>query len=104
MRISDWSSDVCSSDLGQRRQLELDDGDEQLHRENEEGEDDDRPGEQQHRDNEEIVEEGRKAHEFGDLLEQRPCGLEPNSGETAGLQQIIEIGRASCRERVCEYV
>src|SRR3546814_2677891 len=26
MRISDWSSDVCSSDLGEQRTIELDDG------------------------------------------------------------------------------
>src|SRR3546814_10258988 len=91
MRISDWSSDVCSSDLevgpyaddhgehhdldarrhdiaehtfseeagavpqrewhqdeaGQRGQLELDNRHEHLHREDEEGDDHDRPGEQQ---------------------------------------------------------
>src|SRR3546814_1646686 len=62
MRISDWSSDVCSSDLGQRAVC-------------------------------------------------RDIGVQPEVQE--GLRQLgavprrgspVEIGRASCRERVCQYV
>src|SRR3546814_659485 len=30
--------------------------------------------------------------------------LDPVSGGTRGLRQLLEIGRASCRERVCKYV
>src|SRR3546814_10611093 len=64
MRISDWSSDVCSSDLAGPRLDRVDDV----------GRDDVRRGE--------------------GLLGQRPdSALFPSS-----------IGRASCRERVCQYV
>src|SRR3546814_16052400 len=65
MRISDWSSDVCSSDLVHIRRLRAAVF---LH----------------HRG---ITREGTE-HLFRDL---------------AGLH-IAEIGRASCRERVCQYV
>src|SRR3546814_2898858 len=71
MRISDWSSDVCSSDLVRRR-------------------------------------EG----------EQLPVAIElgvPSGGQVAAKARLVErvgtldravgqIGRASCRERVCQYV
>src|SRR3546814_3548492 len=74
MRISDWSSDVCSSDLGGGAPLrgrtapaaavfgEI--GDEAVHR-----------------------------GEIGGIDER-----------TAGAPATDEIGRASCRERVCQYV
>src|SRR3546814_3676956 len=85
MRISDWSSDVCSSDLLVRR---LSQG------------------------------EGLPADLAGRLAWQRPypagveealrkelreshCGLLP---EAALGGMLKEIGRASCRERVCQYV
>src|SRR3546814_4740310 len=91
MRISDWSSDVCSSDLQQPLGLERfldeigraapDRGDRSIKvavaRDH------------QHRD--------RRIAPF-DLVEQvepvQPRALEPD----------VEIGRASCRERVCQYV
>src|SRR3546814_3475639 len=83
MRISDWSSDVCSSDLPERRQdvgrqVQLDravvelDVELALRR---------LPG------------EGRG--DFGG----HGFGTQPVAG--AGQH---EIGRASCRERVCQYV
>src|SRR3546814_10512406 len=88
MRISDWSSDVCSSDLGQ-------------------GAEGDGPR------------AGRQRRMAG-LREVHPR-TQPRDGEaqrltaSAGLHRIaeagtaeqrgeFEIGRASCRGRVCQYV
>src|SRR3546814_6756287 len=67
MRISDWSSDVCSSDLASLLQL--------------------------------IAGGCRNRHPdvvdgFGPLL----------SGHHDVFVRGFEIGRASCRERVCQYV
>src|SRR3546814_4670346 len=115
MRISDWSSDVCSSDLeeagavpqrewhqdeaGQRGQLELDNRHEHLHREDEEGDDHDRPGEQQHGDRQEIVEEGLEPHQLRDLLEQWPRRREARARQrseehTSELQSLMRISYA----------
>src|SRR3546814_7518287 len=71
MRISDWSSDVCSSDLA---------ADEIARHRN--GEHDDDPG----------AFAGDDVHRPGKQAVARP-------GRT-----IDEIGRASCRESVCQYV
>src|SRR3546814_9669394 len=85
MRISDWSSDVCSSDL----------------------EEDDH-----------NIAEGLPADEEQDRRQRRGRTAEPvdrrnaEEGEqiieqpVARMEQIApdEIGRASCRERVCQYV
>src|SRR3546814_7946526 len=62
MRISDWSSDVCSSDLGGDRRVAA------VHRE--------------------------------DILGQ----IVGADRQEIGLSGEQEIGRASCRERVCQYV
>src|SRR3546814_3162256 len=73
MRISDWSSDVCSSDLDHRR------GQGGIHVGDHEG--------------------APVAHP----LEQRILGVTVE----AVLEhecRVDEIGRASCRERVCQYV
>src|SRR3546814_1039912 len=84
MRISDWSSDVCSSDLLARvaRDLEAEVG--RVAR--------DVPGAQ-------------AAFAVQPLLQ---LGLDPGHGDVAGqpvAQEALEqIGRASCRERVCQYV
>src|SRR3546814_8564684 len=98
MRISDWSSDVCSSDL-QRRQTEaahlsiagrvvnqvltiaairdrIDTADALL---------------KEDLRNVDLTEKRRKAGE-GTLV------------EVLNAQSQYEIGRASCRERVCKYV
>src|SRR3546814_1003866 len=68
MRISDWSSDVCSSDLGGSvRSCDL---------------------EHQPRRQDDGDEEG-----------------EQHRGRGVGWDRAhIKIGRASCRERVCQYV
>src|SRR3546814_4955604 len=79
MRISDWSSDVCSSDLlpPERRQSTL--------------------LESVHRPGEVIVEE------MGEPRHAEARGVEfVKVGELAF--EDVQIGRASCRERVCQYV
>src|SRR3546814_7260130 len=86
MRISDWSSDVCSSDLG--GQLELDQRHEKLDRENEEGEDDQRPGEQEAGDLDEVLEERPVAHQVGDGVEQRTARVEAGLSDLAGAHQV----------------
>src|SRR3546814_4186466 len=99
MRISDWSSDVCSSDLvvggmaGCRGQ---------------------------HVVVESVVEPGQPdtvaeiAHQHGkrrqgDCDDQpfkvnAPIEVAPEPGADAAVDAGHEIGRASCRERVCQYV
>src|SRR3546814_7935686 len=59
MRISDWSSDVCSSDL-QKQAGDLD----------------------------EVLEERDVAHQVGDGFEQRPSGVEPGLGDAARPHEI----------------
>src|SRR3546814_4374408 len=70
MRISDWSSDVCSSDLPEVR-------DRYIHR---------------------AMNARRIAGRPGSALRHENHPL-PDRGDSA-----MEIGRASCRERVCQYV
>src|SRR3546814_10793034 len=70
MRISDWSSDVCSSELGERHQ-----------------------------------EAKKRAEQDGGKRARRHIARVV-AWRGAGKQGIEhdEIGRASCRERVCQYV
>src|SRR3546814_5161055 len=85
MRISDWSSDVCSSDLdlvahrglGLRRRADEDDA-----------------GGVQRLDELRVLREEAEAgvHRFGAALLRRRD------------DPVDQIGRASCRERVCQYV
>src|SRR3546814_2532005 len=97
MRISDWSSDVCSSDLMMalliaRGEMKAD---------------------------EEIISEGITGSLFsGRMVDRTKVGsfdaFIPEISGTAyltGLHQFLidpedpqQIGRASCRERVCQYV
>src|SRR3546814_9931037 len=100
MRISDWSSDGCSSDLRRRRPQ---------------------------RQAEELVAAGVRLEGEGDVLadlqaahvEYRAealhhlmgaaaidavAGEDANQRVAAGDGHHPEIGRASCRERVCQYV
>src|SRR3546814_7153982 len=76
MRISDWSSDVCSSDLVGPFDPREDDG---------------------------LVLPGLdRALEVGDFAIGH--GGAPTLDEAGGADLLEEIGRASCRERVCQYV
>src|SRR3546814_4909579 len=67
MRISDWSSDVCSSDLF--------------------------PGEEEPVSSPDDY-RALLDHSVDIVIDGGPCGTVPTT----------EIGRASCRERVCQYV
>src|SRR3546814_5064976 len=91
VRISDWSSDVCSSDLGAGHF---------------QGQEKDHPGDHQHRDLDEIVEEVDWPDQLLCLFQQGPGRLEAGSREPSWKEQILrpEIGRASGRERVGQYV
>src|SRR3546814_9127451 len=105
MRISDWSSDVCSYDLkydgiirDYRNAAALPDGEEALHALDAEGIADVAAG---------------LAREFEDHVLTELLAYQPKIVETAkgtlietrnDIIKDIEIGRASCRERVCQYV
>ena len=75
-------------EAGERRQLELDQSDEELNGQDEEREQDQRPGKKQAGDLDEILEEGDPAHQVGDGFEQRPGGIEAGLGDTARPHQI----------------
>src|SRR3546814_9629550 len=106
MRISDWSSDVCSSDLrGTFTHLNLannlisDEGVEVLINEL-----------KTHELLEELNLSDNKISNKGladlsilvkELRKLRCLNISKNYGPS---QEILEIGRASCRERVCKYV
>src|SRR3546814_18112587 len=91
MRISDWSSDVCSSDLASmsspRQHMPVDD---------------DRSSQG------ELIE--APVQQEGFAVGDPPEHVERAAGERehADVQHLDddqgEIGRASCRERVCQYV
>src|SRR3546814_20997873 len=101
MRISDWSSDVCSSDLGTRGGSPVDDGD-MYHI---------LPPKRQRQ----YGPFGWKNHPLP-LAATHPPGLvELSIAVLARIRGVAEqvdvapprrrqIGRASCRERVCQYV
>src|SRR3546814_1300577 len=80
MRISDWSSDVCSSDLKANPQ---------------------RYTEQDHRD-----QEGNAPAPVGEglLADQRARRDDDEQRRKQAERRGGQIGSASCRERVCQYV
>src|SRR3546814_10071396 len=69
MRISDWSSDVCSSDLNERLHVA-------------------------------AQAEARQALVRAQIEDIELVDLRRHHQQWA----LVEIGRASCRERVCQYV
>src|SRR3546814_19637224 len=97
MRISDWSSDVCSSDLALNHPVDIDAGRMNM-----------------------IGIEASSRHDLLDLRDRhsagsRHVGIEVTSGLSIdeisfriSLPRLddreVKIGRASCRERVCQYV
>src|SRR3546814_2915019 len=91
MRISDWSSDVCSSDLPRRLPRRADAHPQRLWREvgaAQEGEGQpDRRGYARRADRDRLGQAARPQVQLADQGQAR-----------------VEIGRASCRERVCQYV
>src|SRR3546814_2852150 len=91
MRISDWSSDVCSSDLADGV---VEGGDEDVgaerHPRGARGE----AGEHGERRRPVVIDDR--------VVLFHPDGLEAELLRARHLRE--EIGRASCRERVCQYV
>src|SRR3546814_9404852 len=83
MRISDWSSDVCSSDLGTTFTVSVDGNGSAVHV------------------TEGLVEVG--AFSGPEKLMLHP-GQTGSISSKPGSKLQSEIGRASCRERVCQYV
>src|SRR3546814_13480571 len=107
MRISDWSSDVCSSDLaGQPRMGKLVSEGARIFRETVADED------QKLAFQRELVEwlwasrdEALDLHDW--LDEMRRELIAPRVQKSRSLHDdydLLQIGRASCRERVCKYV
>ena len=90
---------------GEAGELEFENADEHLHGEDEEGDDDQRPGEQQHDDGHKIVEEAREPDHLACLVEQRPGRGEAGACQASGLEQVIggehapTCGQACLRER-----
>src|SRR3546814_16474487 len=93
MRISDWSSDVCSSDLPWQWT----------------------PGNGTPRGHSIRVVQPHFLHDRGgDFLDRLGGGRQPRNafpphhafglGDFVAALGQLEIGRASCRERVCQYV
>src|SRR3546814_17991316 len=82
MRISDWSSDVCSSDL-----LSSED-------ESRDTQGEGRRGEQHHQGGDDAV---------GPLHFALPSSVRMAARRSSRCCST-KIGRASCRERVCQYV
>src|SRR3546814_19630854 len=107
MRISDWSSDVCSSDLHEKAAFEADPlRDETPDAPGPRGADGDAP-------------DPKEAAAPDDVIRE-PDDVEPDTtdGESGEAVQVTadgeqttmdapptdQIGRASCRARVCQYV
>src|SRR3546814_11234640 len=87
MRISDWSSDVCSSDLLEHAHLVAEGADREVLGRRRSGQ----------------VAAAGGGGEAGQGMQGQAAhgmrGLNPVQASVAG-----KIGRASCRERVCQYV
>src|SRR3546814_13478480 len=97
LRISDWSSDVCSSDL-QAAGPELDlalgvVGRDVL----------DDPATHRLHVGDEAFALGGRPHHGGDPVDVLTAERVV-AGDRPGLPQRLEVGRASGRERVCQYV
>src|SRR3546814_5167559 len=88
MRISDWSSDVCSSDLSQRRNIA------RLRRIRMPADDAERAG-------------GAHPNTVPSISLRAVRSMPASVGcpcSSTVTTHSVEIGRASCRERVCQYV
>src|SRR3546814_16360871 len=105
MRISDWSSDVCSSDLFDWLSRDAAEVDKYIA--------DPLCGfpitVQAWIDFLDGLEAMARPENQARIPKAMPVlviagSLDPVSGGTRGLRQLLEIGRASCRERVCKYV
>src|SRR3546814_13393792 len=98
MRISDWSSDVCSSDLkleGSEAFVQRVEADLEMLRASPNGQ--------------QMLAEFDKAAANGNIVTIRELqNVDNGYAQSVGGSDIRngqpEIGRASCRERVCQYV
>src|SRR3546814_12185625 len=99
MRISDWSSDVCSSDLLAEVLAE-----EVVQAAILVGEDGDRRIVAHRADRLLLVLDHRMQDQLQIL--HRPADRDLTAAQRIPCQRprLVEIGRASCRERVCQYV
>src|SRR3546814_19871561 len=91
MRISDWSSYVCSSDLAPallHRDLALDGRERRP-----------RPADRSARGARQSFERAGGLH-----ATTSPCSGPSGQFVATPLRHVAQIGRASCRERVCQYV
>src|SRR3546814_14054796 len=88
MRISDWSSDVCSSDLVDRRILVT------------------RKGSTAFEKGRHAADLNLCAGEFREEARQTPAHIVELCRDRRDQRRFsrLKIGRASCRERVCPYV
>src|SRR3546814_9740679 len=85
MRISDWSSDVCSSDLPEQQR--------------------DRPDESVHEELQRRLARAAVSPDRDDEVhgDQRKVPEHVEQEQVQGGEHS-QIGRAACRERVCQYV
>src|SRR3546814_1877033 len=97
MRISDWSSDVCSSDLHERRHLSAAGRDDLADKVRWTSVQD---GDGFGFDIRSFEADGREK-----LIEDKTTnGWERTPFHISRNELAVEIGRAACRERVCQYV
>src|SRR3546814_8430958 len=82
MRISDWSSDVCSSDLGRLVGRDVD----------------------RARGRVLAIKRSLRPAQHFDLRDVEEVEGGGGDARIIDVIDIDEIGRASCRERVCQYV
>src|SRR3546814_9507738 len=106
MRISDWSSDVCSSDL-ESGQVSIVAVEVDRHRRGDAGE--------HFRASDNARSARRQGHQRGeryDALEKTALGRRSHGRafrramnfSSTRTERVAKLGRASCRERECEYV
>src|SRR3546814_16175013 len=98
MRISDWSSDVCSSDLRGLTVREVVEGAEVIATLGERI-----LGRSASIDIKHPL-SGEVLMKAGELIEERDVDRIETAGVESALIRSVQIGRASCRERVCQYV
>src|SRR3546814_9919705 len=98
MRISDWSSDVCSSDLRDRTQAQMQEREAALRAA------DSDLAQRRSSLTADAYAKARSELEAEVMDLQRSQQEERRRLDQRFSQGMAEIGRASCRERVCQYV
>ena len=85
-------------EAGKRRELEFDQGDEQLHGQDEKSDENDEPRNQQDEDLDEVLEERHEAHELTGGLQDRLAGI---NAVTRGVERLHHAGLHAERIVVC---